>query len=118
MADASSYPVLFHCWAGADRAGTLAFLLNALLGVSLEDLIRDYELSSLSVWGSRSRSAVEFGRMLEVLSGFGGSSGAIGQQVEHFLLDSGVVSGEIRRFREHLLEDVSLPEWGRFSESP
>ena len=33
---------------GAERTGTLAFLINGLLGVSEEDLSKDYELSSFS----------------------------------------------------------------------
>lgn len=39
------YPILFHCAAGADRTGCLAFLLNALCGVSETDLVIDYELT-------------------------------------------------------------------------
>ena len=38
--------VYFHCSAGADRTGTLAFLIEALLGVSESDLSKDYELTT------------------------------------------------------------------------
>ena len=48
LADESNYPVYFHCNAGADRTGTLAFLINGLLGVSYEDLTRDFEITSFS----------------------------------------------------------------------
>lgn len=41
-------PVFFHCHIGADRTGTLAFLLEGLLGVSESDLYKDYELTSFS----------------------------------------------------------------------
>lgn len=40
--------VYFHCNAGADRTGTLAFIIEALLGVSDSDLSKDYELTSFS----------------------------------------------------------------------
>ena len=40
-----NYPILMHCVAGADRTGCLAFLLEALCGVSETDLVIDYELS-------------------------------------------------------------------------
>ena len=40
--------VYFHCMVGADRTGTLAFLLEALLGVSESDLSKDFELTSFS----------------------------------------------------------------------
>lgn len=38
--------VYIHCMVGADRTGTLAFLLEALLGVSESDLSKDFELTS------------------------------------------------------------------------
>lgn len=40
--------VYFHCIGGADRTGTLAFLIEALLGVSESDLSKDYELTTFS----------------------------------------------------------------------
>ncbi len=42
FADPASYPIDFHCSAGADRTGCVAFLLNGLMGVSEADLYRDY----------------------------------------------------------------------------
>lgn len=38
--------VYFHCAGGADRTGSLAFLIEALLGVSESDLSKDYELTT------------------------------------------------------------------------
>ena len=38
--------VYFHCKYGADRTGTLAFLMEAMLGVSESDLSKDFELTS------------------------------------------------------------------------
>ena len=40
--------VYFHCIGGADRTGTLAFMIEALLGVSETDLNIDYELTSFN----------------------------------------------------------------------
>ena len=39
-------PVYFHCQNGADRTGTLGFLIGALLGMSEGDLAKDYELTT------------------------------------------------------------------------
>lgn len=58
FADESKYPIYFHCNSGADRTGTIAFLLNGLLGVSFEDLTRDFELTSMysARWRSKATS--------------------------------------------------------------
>ena len=37
-----NYPIVMHCSIGTDRTGMLAFLINSLLGVSEEDLYKDY----------------------------------------------------------------------------
>ena len=41
-------PVYFHCIWGADRTGTLAFLLEGMLGLSESDLYKEYEITKLS----------------------------------------------------------------------
>ena len=41
-------PVAYHCRSGADRTGGLGLLIGGLLGMSLSDLQKDYELTSLS----------------------------------------------------------------------
>lgn len=45
--------VYLHCVGGADRTGTLAFLIEALVGISESDLSKDYELTSFD--GSHTR---------------------------------------------------------------
>ena len=52
-----NYPIYFHCWGGADRTGTLAYLVEGLCGVSEADLSIDYELTSFArVFGLRRRT--------------------------------------------------------------
>lgn len=41
-------PVYFHCSAGMDRTGTVACIIEALLGLSQNDIDKDYELSSFA----------------------------------------------------------------------
>ena len=74
LADENNYPLFFHCNAGADRTGTLAFLLCGSLGVSLDDLTRDFELTSFSKGGVRLRGKrqqpFEYGIMQDDSSNF------------------------------------------------
>lgn len=45
---AANKPCYFHCMSGADRTGTVAYLLLSLLGVSQSDKDKDYELTAFS----------------------------------------------------------------------
>ncbi|MBO4283885.1 MAG: tyrosine-protein phosphatase, partial [Clostridia bacterium] len=60
LSDENNYPIFFHCAAGADRTGLVAWFVNGLLGVSEEDLWRDYLLTNFGdVGGSRDKSYIE-----------------------------------------------------------
>lgn len=56
---AANKPCYFHCMSGADRTGTIAYLLLSLLGVSQSDKDKDYELTAFSdeTDGKRFRSS-------------------------------------------------------------
>ena len=43
--DPANLPAIFHCAGGADRTGSLAWLLGGILGVAEEDLDKDWELT-------------------------------------------------------------------------
>ena len=99
----TNLPLYTHCWGGADRTGTLIFLLNATLGVKDDDLLRDYELTSLSLWGSRSRETdlfKGFDAFLETL--------APGQDYQAkavaYWKAAGITDKEIEMLREMFLE--------------
>lgn len=57
---AENYPIYFHCWGGLDRTGTVAFILEGLLGVSFTDMCIDYELSSFSGSGALRQRDVDY----------------------------------------------------------
>lgn len=52
----TNLPLYFHCAQGKDRTGFLAYLFEAFMGVSEENLMRDYLLSNLGKTGSVSVS--------------------------------------------------------------
>jgi hypothetical protein len=104
LADPASYPVLFHCWGGADRAGTLAFLINALMGVGFEDLVHDYELTSLSKHGVRNHESEEFQTFLAFLKTFAPAGASLQAQVEGYLDGLGISQDQILVLRRQLFE--------------
>lgn len=54
-----NYPVIFHCAIGTDRTGMVAYCIEALLGMSETDIIRDYLFSNFgNIGGSRSVSSI------------------------------------------------------------
>ena len=52
LADENNYPLVYHCAIGTDRTGYLAYLTNGLLGVSDNELFRDYLFSDFGAIGS------------------------------------------------------------------
>jgi protein-tyrosine phosphatase len=110
LSQADAYPVLLHCWAGADRAATVAFLLHAALGVEPHALQMDYELSSLSVWGERSCRAPGFQALLAALATCArAATDSVNQQVVHYLHAAGVSADAVDRLRFMLLEPAPPP---------
>lgn len=102
MAKPENYPIYYHCWGGADRTGLYGYMLGAVLGMNDEDLVLDYELTSLSVWGCRSRDGEGCPMKLKCFAPYGKT---IQEQIIGYLLDHGVTMETIASIRQILLED-------------
>ena len=74
FADREAYPIYYHCWGGADRTGAIAYLLGAFLGMSKRDLIDDYEMTSLAMWGTRTRNHPSFIAIVDSLDAYKGDT--------------------------------------------
>ena len=98
-----NYPVYLHCYGGVDRTGEIAFLLNAIAGVSDEDLLEDYELSSLSLF-PRPRTIEYFLTWQKGIASFSAADKSFSEQVEQYLLKIGLSREELNRIREILVE--------------
>lgn len=48
--------IYLHCFGGADRTGISCMNLEAILGVTESEMLKDYELTSFSTYGIRERS--------------------------------------------------------------
>ena len=99
LADPENYPVYIHCVGGADRTGTVAALLLALLGVDEDDIIRDYALTTFSpVCSSQApRSRDNIMPVLNGLKSYRGSTTA--ERCASYLSSLGVTQEEIFRIR-------------------
>jgi len=98
MADPENYPCYIHCWGGADRTGTLAYLFQALMGVEKENLILDYELTTMSIWEARYRKFDQFQDFMNTLTvNFGGVQASEQEKARRYLLVCGVSEDELER---------------------
>ena len=104
LATADRYTIYLHCVGGADRAGTVAMLINGLLGVSIDDLTTDYELTSLAIWGERSGASIDFINLLRALGGFGSLEGDdASEAVSAYLFHIGVSEMEMDVIRRIMI---------------
>lgn len=106
FANPENYPILFHCHAGADRTGTLAAMLQALLGCSRDDIRRDFVFTSFS--GPMPFTALDI--FLDRLDEFTQHKGrTLQEQAEQYLLRCGVPYAEILSFQRIMLGNDYQP---------
>lgn len=98
LAKEENYPIYIHCSYGSDRTGTVCYLLQALLGVSEEDLKREYYLSALYHGGVMED---KFNQFIDDLQTYKGNN--INEKVESYLISVGVKKSEIEKIREIFL---------------
>ena len=103
LSDKSRYPVYMHCTGGADRTGTVSFLVNALLGVDERTLIQDYELTSFSIYELRNYNSTvyQFRQFVEKLKTYEGDT--LRKKTENYMLSIGVTETEIYNIRAIML---------------
>lgn len=104
LADESNYPIYFHCAGGADRTGTLALLLETVLGLNDHDRILEYHFTNLSIFGARDYLEL-FGESLAILKTYA-PEGSVDDQIIAFLHSCGITEEELQKIRKILLESV------------
>ena len=112
LAHADEKPVYYHCYGGADRTGTIGFLLGAILGMSYTDLIIDYEATTFSNnLKEHDRDSDQYTHFPEFIAAikkwsFYDSNKPLSEVIETFLTQTCKVSqGSIDRIKEIMLED-------------
>ena len=103
IADEKNYPAVFHCIAGQDRTGCLAFMLQALLGVEENLLFLDWETTGF--WNPQSKFSHR--KLIDVLAAqLGSLPGKNWQEKsEHFVKSCGFTDADIAKFRSIMLEE-------------
>jgi len=95
LGNEDNYPILFHCSIGTDRTGCVAFILNALLNVSDEDLHKDYLFSNFgNIGSSRTANALDKNYYF-ILNAYNGSTK---EKAIEYLLSQDVKREDIDNF--------------------
>lgn len=101
-------PVYFHCTAGADRTGTLACVLEGLLGMSQSDIDKDYELTTFySGSGSdataRRRNESDWKGLINAINAVSGDS--FRDKCLHFTVGTcGMTLADINAYRAAMID--------------
>lgn len=96
-------PVYFHCTAGADRTGTLACVLEGLLGMSQSDIDKDYELTTFYSGSgtdaiARRRNESDWKRLINAINAVSGDT--FRDKCVHFAVGTcGMSMADINAFR-------------------
>lgn len=101
-------PVYFHCTAGADRTGTLACVLEGILGMSQSDIDKDYELTTFySGSGSdataRRRNESDWTKLINAINAVSGDT--FRDKCVHFAVGTcGMSMSDINAFRAAMID--------------
>lgn len=100
-------PVYFHCTAGADRTGTLACVLEGLLGMSQSDIDKDYELTCFysgtdTNANARRRNEAEWKGLITAINAKTGST--FRDRCVSFVVGLGFTVDEINTYRAAMID--------------
>lgn len=105
-----SNPVYFHCGIGADRTGTVAVMLEALLGMSQSDIDKDYELTNFYVVSPefpRRRNVNMYKNYIAEIKNFplvGGLTDTFANHAISFAVSLGFTADEINAYRNACID--------------
>ncbi|MBP5673806.1 MAG: tyrosine-protein phosphatase [Victivallales bacterium] len=99
FADKNNYPIVFHCIAGADRTGTLSYILCGLLGVAEDNIRKDWEVTARDYFKYENYDTISQG-----FAKYGDPNDPLSVKIQKFLITCGVTQEEIDAFKAIILE--------------
>ena len=110
IGSADRLPAYVHCWGGADRTGTFFILLESVLGYSDAQILEDFEATSLSIHGTRTRFK-ELEKVLADLKRYGRSS--IAENVLELLRENSMTDADFDKIRAAMLLPETAPLYNK-----
>ena len=107
MLNPTNHPIVFHCSAGKDRTGTVAYILEAILGVSDEDKFRDWIALVLSSTDTQFSPTGAYDPLVAGFSAYDGETQ--NDRVVSFVKSLGITDSQVEVFRTAMLEGYGEP---------
>ena len=101
LANCDNEPVMLHCTYGADRTGIVTFFLEALLGMDLEDMIKDYLWTQFTQGRSvkiLESEGAEYPQWVSKTMALEGSS--LAEKMKNHLMSFGIEEAKLEHIRE------------------
>lgn len=110
-------PYLFHCTEGKDRAGYFAALVEALMGSSKDEIVKDYMQSYINYYGVESGTdkynliSQDVLAMLKVIAGTDDlEKSNLASAAENYLLSGGMTSEQIENLKRNLSTEIVVTQ--------